>query len=259
MSKKSKLNKLEKTVLDDVRYINLNGDIINYTISKDGTVFNVSTKSEISQFKCSSGKYKAVHLIVNGKDYKRMVHRLVAQAFIPNPENKPQVNHKDNNTFNNKSDNLEWVTPKENIQHMIKSGHQVVGINHKHSKFSECQIHQVCKMLENSKITFSDISKKTNVGMKTIKNIRSGKGWPHISKGYNIIRDIRHQGQSFSDESRKVIKLVKDGKSNSDILLELGLSGTSSKKKLKSVKDKIYYIRKTLKLVKHSTTIEPLP
>ena len=61
----------------------------------------------------------------NGKRKDRYVHRLVAEAFIENPSNKPCVNHKDCNRANNSVDNLEWVTYKENNEYTLKVGHMV--------------------------------------------------------------------------------------------------------------------------------------
>lgn len=66
--------------------------------------------------------YYLVGLNKNNKKYMKSVHRLVALAFIQNPEKKPQVNHIDGNKKNNDSSNLEWVTASENITHAIKTG-----------------------------------------------------------------------------------------------------------------------------------------
>lgn len=66
--------------------------------------------------------YHIVCLHLNGKKKLTKVHRLVAQAFIPNPNNKPQVNHKDLDKTNNNVDNLEWVTGYENYLHAVANG-----------------------------------------------------------------------------------------------------------------------------------------
>lgn len=66
--------------------------------------------------------YLAVELRRYGKRQRPLVHRLVAQAFIPNPDNKPQVNHIDGNKLNNHVSNLEWCTQSENIQHSLMVG-----------------------------------------------------------------------------------------------------------------------------------------
>jgi hypothetical protein len=71
--------------------------------------------------KIPSHIYQSVFLS-NGKIKQHYVHRLVATAFIPNPLNKEQVNHKDGNKLNNNLSNLEWVTKAENQLHAIENG-----------------------------------------------------------------------------------------------------------------------------------------
>ena len=76
--------------------------------------------------------YLKVELYKDGKSKIKYVHRLVAEAFIPNPDQKPQVNHIDGNKANNTLSNLEWVTSSENLSHACKTG---LRISPMHGKF----------------------------------------------------------------------------------------------------------------------------
>lgn len=89
-----------------------------YSVSNYGEVRNNKTGKLMKQRKNETG-YLRINLTKNGKPKCMRVHRLVAQAFIPNPENKLQVNHIDFNRENNCVSNLEWVTNKENTQYSV--------------------------------------------------------------------------------------------------------------------------------------------
>ena len=100
----------------------------DYEVSTLGEVRNRMTMQVLRQVK--SGGYMQV--IIEGK-YRRYVHRLVATAFIPNDDNLPQVNHKDENKTNNNVDNLEWCTPKYNSNYGTQSEKISKAISGKHS------------------------------------------------------------------------------------------------------------------------------
>ena len=90
----------------------------NYYITEDGKLFN--DKKQMKTYK--GERYEKVVLKINGKATSKYIHRLVAEAFIPNANNKPTVNHKDGDKMNNNVSNLEWATQSENNYHSYKAG-----------------------------------------------------------------------------------------------------------------------------------------
>ena len=86
-----------------------------YQVSNQGRVKSIQKgKWRLLKQGHGDGRYRQVVLTKNGIRSTRRVHRLVAEAFIQNPDNKPQIDHKDGNCLNNYADNLRWVSPREN-------------------------------------------------------------------------------------------------------------------------------------------------
>lgn len=111
---KGKRGELSEEIWKDIEgYENL------YQISNKGNVKNIRTGKLLSAEKSN---YLSVYLYKNGYKHFYKIHRLLAKAFIPNPENKPYINHIDGNKFNNNIENLEWCTAKENALHAVKTG-----------------------------------------------------------------------------------------------------------------------------------------
>lgn len=124
---------------------------------------------------------------LNGVRLPCLVHRLVAMTFIPNPENKPTVNHKDGNGKNNHVSNLEWCTRLENNQHAIRTGlhdphftkNRRRGSASNTSVLKELDVIQIKSLL--GKISQTDIAKMFKVHPSTIHLIKKGRNWKHLA------------------------------------------------------------------------------
>lgn len=121
--------------------------------------------------------YLRVNLHKGGKPHFFNVHRLVALAFIPNPDNKPMVNHKDGNKINNDVSNLEWCTALENSKHATATGlHNVRGENNVTSKLTEKQVYEIRQLLS-QKVPQIKLAEKYGVKQAHISSIKLYKTW----------------------------------------------------------------------------------
>ena len=151
-----------------------------YAVSNAGRILGLK-RNRFRKLDESNDGYLQVALCKDG-DYKVfLVHRLVARAFIPNPNNFPQVNHKDCNKKNNLVDNLEWCTGKQNMKHArmhgrsgnLDFGFGEVNPNHKLTKDEVIEIRRKLK----DGIAGYKIAQEYGVCDKTVYDISNGKTW----------------------------------------------------------------------------------
>lgn len=91
-----------------------------YLVNREGKIFSIRANKFMKE--TYSFGYALVFLSLPNQRIKRFIHRIVATAFIPNPENKPEINHRDGNKLNNDVSNLEWATRSENELHAHATG-----------------------------------------------------------------------------------------------------------------------------------------
>lgn len=136
-----------------------------YQISKEGEVKSLIT-NKILKPKIHHSGYYHLTLVKNKSNKNKLVHRLVAETFIPNPNNKPNVNHKDGDKTNYNIDNLEWVTRSENLLHSFSN-------NLHKSKLTLDNVKEIKK----SKLSNPELAKKFNVNASHICRIKNGIKW----------------------------------------------------------------------------------
>jgi hypothetical protein len=134
-------------------------------------------------------RYQSFTLKINGKAYRIAPHVLVCLAFHPNPENKPQVNHKDTNKLNNHKDNVEWSTHQENMDHAKMNKLFPTKEDWKKSHKNQChgtkQHSSVLKpahvlLIRSSPFTNKELSEHYGVVPSAIRKVRLRMTWKHI-------------------------------------------------------------------------------
>lgn len=151
--------------------------IDDYTFYEDGRIFSERRKIFMKPMLSTRGYHRLkIH------DRLQPWHRMIALAFVPNPENKPFVNHKDGNKLNNHYTNLEWCTQQENNIHALKTGLRISqkGEDHGLSKFKEWQIKAIRYFYKTGCHTQQSLADIFDTKQTVIGNIVRYKRWAHI-------------------------------------------------------------------------------
>lgn len=211
------------------RKIIFDGKDTVYEVSNLGRVRHVINRN-IKKPHARTDGYVYVQLHIGGKIKKINVHRLVAKAFIPNPYNKEEVNHIDGVKTNNVYTNLEWVTHSENLQHALNTGllKAKTDFDAKHNTYSQNEILEVISYLKQNQ-SASEISKRTEVDISTIRLIRTGFRFRDfcIQNGYTP--EDPEKGFDFTPYDKEVIRLIKENKSLKNILKTIAIDGVTKR------------------------------
>lgn len=149
-----------------IRFLEANNDYANY-------------KEKILKQSLTRDGYLKVGF-VRSKRKSFLSHRIVGESFIPNPKNKPQINHKKGIKDDNYFMGLEWNTQFENMQHAYANGLKSpkIGIKNGASKLTDVQVSEIIKI--GNEITNKEIAKIYNVGTSTVCRVLNNKSWTHI-------------------------------------------------------------------------------
>ena len=155
-----------------------------YYVTTDGRVWGRQKNDFLKLIKKYNGKYLKVSLYKDGLKKSKQVHRLVAEAFLQNPQNKPQVNHKDENPENNTVDNLEWVASKENCNYGTRSERiSKATKNRKDLSKPVVQMDKEDNILEIF-ISMKEATRKTGLYDINIGRVCRKLGYRHTAGGY---------------------------------------------------------------------------
>lgn len=150
----------------------------NYIITKEGSVVSLYTGKQVYVHTNKKG-YQFVRLYVDGKAKTYLVHRLVAEMHIPNPDKLPQVNHLDGNKSNNVYWNLEWCSCQHNVTHSVVTGLVKRGDNRPNAKLTDKQVIDM-RSLRAQGASYYELGRLFGVAYQTAHKVCSNQTYTHI-------------------------------------------------------------------------------
>lgn len=152
-----------------------------YQASSHGRIRGIRWGHVLSPVTTQYG-YHQVTLCVRDKHYSRLVHRLVAYAFIgPQPTPEHDVLHWDGDKTNNALENLRWGTPTDNNADQVRHGTRIAGSKHPRSKLDEGKVSAIRDMWNYGLLDQLGIAEAFGVSRRTVNNIVRGKIWKHVA------------------------------------------------------------------------------
>lgn len=147
---------------------------MDYTINSNGTIYSNKSGRYLNPQKKGKG-YLGVSLRIDGKTVQKYVHRLVAEKYLPNPNNLPEVNHKDGDITNNDVSNLEWCSRQDNVNHAVATGLHHKGVTSGNSKLTEKQVKEMRRLREEAGISYAKLAALFGVTAMSAHGVCNGK------------------------------------------------------------------------------------
>ena len=225
-------------VIELFKRIYINDEPTIYAVSTKGRVLNMKRNKMLKPHIQEHRENKALEtlepnnvyinyaLYHKGKYYYMLAHRLVAEYFIPVPQKyldmgftmkDLHVDHKDNVRYHNTADNLQWLTPKENVDKVTECDRQryASGTKHGMCKLEDWQLEQVGRLLEENILTQYEIALVSGVPHNTVMEIRAGRRFKYLQDKYNFENYNRLSRNQYTEEKKKeVLLLLESGKYN---------------------------------------------